>query len=58
MQWQSAADFLAMGGHGWFIWSSYALALAMMVAEPLLARHRHGQALRAARQRQLQDEQT
>ncbi len=34
MQWNSAADFFAMGGDGWFIWSSYALTLAMTVSEP------------------------
>jgi len=48
MSWNSAADFFAMGGHGFFVWTSYAACAACMLAEPLLARHRHRQALRTA----------
>jgi heme exporter protein D len=47
MNWTSAAEFFAMGGHGFFVWASYGLAFALMVIEPLLARHRHRQALAA-----------
>lgn len=48
MIWNSAADFFAMGGHGLFVWASYAVCAACMLAEPLLARQRHSQALRTA----------
>ena len=48
MKWNSLADFLAMGGSGLYVWGSYAAALALMAVEPLLARHRHRQALRDA----------
>ena len=51
MTWNSASEFFAMGGYGLYVWGSYGVAAALMVAEPLMARHRHRQALRdAARQ--------
>jgi heme exporter protein D len=40
MNWNSAADFFAMGGYGLYVWGSYAAALALMTIEPLLARRR------------------
>ena len=43
MNWNSAADFFAMGGYGFFVWTSYAVCAACMLAEPLLARQRHRQ---------------
>ena len=48
MIWNSASDFFAMGGYGLYVWGSYAVAAALMVVEPLLARQRHKQALRDA----------
>jgi heme exporter protein D len=48
MIWGSAQEFFHMGGYGFYVWGSYAVTLGLMVAEPLLARHRHRQALRAA----------
>jgi len=45
MQWKSASDFFAMGGYGFFVWGSYAVCALLMLAEPLLARRRHRQAL-------------
>ncbi len=51
MTWNSASEFFAMGGYGLYVWGSYGVAAALMLAEPLLARLRHHQALRdAARQ--------
>ena len=37
-----------MGGYGLYVWGSYIVCAAFMLAEPLLARHRHRQALRDA----------
>ncbi len=48
MNWQSAGDFFSMGGYGLYVWSSYAVAAALMLVEPVLARRHHAQALRAA----------
>ena len=48
MMWSSAAEFFAMGGHGFFVWTAYAVCAACMMVEPLLARQRHRYALRNA----------
>jgi heme exporter protein D len=45
MNWNSTAEFLAMGGYGFYVWGAYAVTLALMLAEPLLARRRHRRAL-------------
>ena len=47
MIWNSAAEFFAMGGYGLYVWGSYAVALACMAIEPVLALHRHRSARRA-----------
>lgn len=46
MNWNNAGDFFAMGGYGLYVWGSYAVAALVMLAEPLLAAHRHRRALR------------
>jgi heme exporter protein D len=48
MMWNSASDFFHMGGYGLYVWGSYVVCAAFMLAEPLLARRRHQQALRDA----------
>ncbi len=48
MNWGSASEFFAMGGYGLYVWGSYAVCAALMLAEPLLARRRHAQARREA----------
>ncbi len=48
MNWNSAADFFAMGGYGLYVWGSYAAALVVMTVEPLLAQRRLRRALRDA----------
>lgn len=44
MSFQSFGDFLAMGHHGPYVWSAYAISLvvlALNVASPMLARRRY-----------------
>lgn len=44
MSFTSLSDFLAMGNHGAYVWSSYGISLAVLalnVALPLLARRRY-----------------
>lgn len=36
MYFDSLSDFINMGGHGLYVWSSYALTLALMAASILL----------------------
>jgi heme exporter protein D len=45
MNWGSASEFFAMGGHALFVWGSYGAMLLALVAEPLLLRRRHRLAL-------------
>ena len=59
MIWNSASEFFHMGGYGFYVWGSYAVALALMLTEPLLARRRHQQALKdAARQTDISEDET
>jgi len=46
MNWNNAGEFFAMGGYGLYVWGSYGVMAAWMLAEPLLVAVR----LRAARQ--------
>ena len=45
MNWNSAAEFFAMGGYGLYVWGSYGVTAVWMLAEPLLVRRRHKTAL-------------
>lgn len=47
MKWQSLEHFLSMGGHGLYVWGSYAVAVIVVVLELVLLRAR----TRAARRR-------
>jgi heme exporter protein D len=40
MSWGSAAEFLAMGGRGLFVWGAYAVAAVLLAAELALLRRR------------------
>lgn len=46
MNWGSLENFLHMGGNGLYVWGSYAVTLALMLLEPLMAARRRRQALR------------
>jgi heme exporter protein D len=51
----SFADFLAMGGHGAYVWGGYGLCLALLalnVVLPLLARRRYLNDLARSRRRE------
>ena len=45
MNWGSASEFFHMGGYGLYVWGSYAVAVATMLIEPVLAKRRHRTAL-------------
>lgn len=55
MNWGSASDFFAMGGYGVYVWGSYGVALATMLADAAAARVRERRALADAR-READDE--
>jgi heme exporter protein D len=50
MNWQSAAEFFAMGGYGLYVWGAYVVTMLVMVIEPIAAARRHRRARIAARQ--------
>jgi heme exporter protein D len=49
MIWNSASDFFHMGGYGFYVWGSYAVTVALLVIEPLLAAQRRRKAVEHAR---------
>lgn len=48
MNWNSSAEFFAMGGYGLYVWGSYAVTALFMLSEPWLAVRRHRRARDAA----------
>jgi heme exporter protein D len=47
MNWNSAAEFFAMGGYATYVWGAYAVCAACMAIEPVTAVLRHSRAQRA-----------
>jgi heme exporter protein D len=45
MQWNSVAEFFAMGGYGPYVWGAYGVTALLLVAE-LVMLSRRGRALR------------
>jgi heme exporter protein D len=45
MQWGSVENFLNMGGYAFYVWSSYGVCVAIIVAEMLSLRLRRRRAL-------------
>ena len=45
MNWNSASEFFAMGGHALYVWGSFGACAALMIIEPILARKRRSKAL-------------
>jgi heme exporter protein D len=55
MNWQSLDEFLHMGGYGLYVWGSYGVTLAVMLAEVVLLRRRRAAAFDAARTQTAQE---
>ena len=49
MNWQAMDEFFRMGGYGLYVWGSYGVTLALMLAEVLALRHRRRLAFELAR---------
>jgi len=45
MQWNSAAEFFAMGGYGMYVWGAYGVS-ALLIAAELVILIRRGRTLR------------
>ena len=48
MNWNNAGEFFAMGGYGLYVWGSYGVMAAWMLAEPWLAAQRLRRAAQSA----------
>ena len=51
MIWKSLDDFIAMGGYGFYVWGSYLVTAALILAEIFMLRMRR-RAIEKARQMQ------
>ena len=49
MNWGSAAEFLAMGGYGLYVWGSFGVTAAALLIETQLARKRFADTRRLLR---------
>jgi heme exporter protein D len=56
MNWGSPAEFFAMGGYALYVWGSFVVCVAIMVMEPILAKHRQKDILRTLRRERLAEE--
>jgi heme exporter protein D len=56
MNWGSAQEFFAMGGHGFFVWGSFLATLACLAAEIVLLRARRRNALTQVRSERRRNE--
>ena len=46
MNWNSAADFFAMGGYALYVWGSFGACALACLLEPILIGQRHKQIVR------------
>ena len=49
MNWNSPAEFFAMGGYALYVWGSFGACAVLMVVEPILANRRKKNALERLR---------
>jgi heme exporter protein D len=56
MNWASPAEFFAMGGYAFYVWGSFAACAVIMVMEPILAKQRQRNILRALRREHIANE--
>lgn len=56
MQWNSAAEFFAMGGYGLYVWGSFGVCALAMTIEPLLVWRRLKSVRRTLRRECLADQ--
>ena len=50
MQWGSVSEFVAMGGYGLYVWTSFGVTALCMLWEVLALRRRHMVAVEGARE--------
>jgi len=53
MNWNSPAEFFAMGGYAFYVWGSFGACAILMIVEPILAGRRRTSILRSLRRERL-----
>ena len=56
MNWNSPAEFFAMGGYGFYVWGSFGACALLMIVEPILAKKRQKDILRSLRRERIAEE--
>jgi heme exporter protein D len=56
VNWNSPAEFFAMGGYALYVWGSVIVCVVTMVMEPILARKRQKDILRALQRERIAEE--
>lgn len=56
MQWNSLAEFLAMGGYAVYVWPSFGACALLMAVETVLVRQRQRAAVESLRRQYLTDQ--
>jgi heme exporter protein D len=56
MNWNSPAEFFAMGGYALYVWGSFGVCALALVLEPLLVRQRRNIILRSLRREALAEQ--
>jgi len=56
VNWNSPAEFFAMGGYGLYVWGSFGVTALALLIEPFLVRHRRSAILRSLRRERLAEE--
>jgi heme exporter protein D len=56
MNWNSPAEFFAMGGYALYVWGSFVVCAVIMVMEPMLAKKRQKDILRTLNRERLAEE--
>jgi heme exporter protein D len=49
MNWNSPAEFFAMGGYAFYVWGSFGVTAVALLIEPMLARRRRNEILKSLR---------
>lgn len=56
MNWNSPAEFFAMGGYGRYVWGSFVVCVLAVIVEIVLVRHRRDAILGSLRREHRADE--
>jgi heme exporter protein D len=56
MNWNSPADFFAMGGYALYVWGSFGVCAVALALEPILVGKRQSEILKSLRRERIADQ--